>query len=71
MNKNQIACELSRIVEDNYNIHAYGIRHCKKEYTEADLYEKVLQLYILQTGHNCDYYMKFTIKHSHITKLVI
>lgn len=58
LNKNQIACELSKIVYDEYAVEAYGIRHCKKEYVEGDLLEKVLQLYILQTGHSCDHYRK-------------
>lgn len=58
MNKNKIACELASIVYDEYAIDAYGIRHCKKEYTDQDLLEKVLQLYILDTGNDCDHYRK-------------
>lgn len=56
MNKNKIACELAHIVYDEYAVDAYGLHHCKKEYIEGDKLEKVLQLYILETGHNCNYY---------------
>lgn len=58
MNKNKIACELAHIIYDEYAIEAYGIKHCKREYVEGDLLEKVLQLYILDTGNDCNYYRK-------------
>jgi hypothetical protein len=61
MNSNKIKCELASIVYDKYTKDAYGLRHCKTEYLEEDVLEHVLNLYILETGHDCNHYKELKI----------
>lgn len=51
--KDKLACEIGTLIYDRYMINAYGITSCNINYTEGDLFEKLIVKSILDGGSDC------------------
>lgn len=50
----KLACEIGTLIFDRYMIKAYGITNCNINYTEGDLYEKLIRKSIYNGGTDCE-----------------
>lgn len=58
LNTDDLSCNIATLVYDKYLIEAYGINSCDINYTEGDLYEKMLVKTVKDFGIDCQEFPK-------------